>query len=227
MYKTIDSISSQLAILHMSGVINMPSRNGPAIPQLLRPYRYGLNPGTALNIYTYISPVILLYIYDVRHLTSIWNYINQVGRNSFDLSCHLTYQGLNYTPYRCRLHTWGESFKTRFQQYWDGKACPLASAESYSPRFLCPSHRREYPREIPFFRGIPSLVRYSSICIFCNSELIFQLPSLWRDYPTGLFNHWAVPCRDVIADCCHRCWGWCSEGSLAVSEGVRIELARE
>ena len=31
MYNTMDSISSQLAILHMPGVIYMPSRNGPAI----------------------------------------------------------------------------------------------------------------------------------------------------------------------------------------------------
>jgi len=32
MYNTVDSISSQLVILHMPGVIYMPSRNGPAIP---------------------------------------------------------------------------------------------------------------------------------------------------------------------------------------------------
>jgi len=29
MYNTVDSISSQLAILHIPGVIYMPSRNGP------------------------------------------------------------------------------------------------------------------------------------------------------------------------------------------------------
>ena len=29
MYNTVDSISSQLVILHMPGVIYMPSRNGP------------------------------------------------------------------------------------------------------------------------------------------------------------------------------------------------------
>jgi len=29
MYNTVDSISSQLAILHMPGVIFIPSRNGP------------------------------------------------------------------------------------------------------------------------------------------------------------------------------------------------------
>jgi len=33
----------------------MPYQNGPAILQLPRPYQYGLNHGTALNIYMYCS----------------------------------------------------------------------------------------------------------------------------------------------------------------------------
>lgn len=35
----------------------MPSRNRPAIPQRPGPYRYGLNPGMALNIYTRTRPL--------------------------------------------------------------------------------------------------------------------------------------------------------------------------
>jgi len=53
MYKTIGSVSSQLAKLHTTGVIYMPPRNGPVIPQLPGPYWYGLNPGTTLNIYMF------------------------------------------------------------------------------------------------------------------------------------------------------------------------------
>jgi len=48
MYKTIDSISSQLAILHVPRVIYMPSWNGPAILQRPVTYRHGLE-----HIYIY------------------------------------------------------------------------------------------------------------------------------------------------------------------------------
>jgi len=61
MYNTVDSISSQLAILHMPEVIYMPSRNGPAIPQRPRTYIYQTGAATApqytLRVVSYTSVI--------------------------------------------------------------------------------------------------------------------------------------------------------------------------